>query len=224
MLSGLLCHLCLAGPSLCSPCANPAAPCSPSVPCWGALIPVHCPLSPIPTGLPSCTHADPQRFPLLVMCSHFGASIRLVLEGKVNFAFSVSARGMVHCILMEEIMCQVLLSSPLVLLGHTHVVLVLFLLNTFSHSRTSQKLCNFLLFSCILQPLTTTTSSPPPHPPTPKQNRTKHQRKRTLSYNFWSKTFNRACCDLTSIYTDGVPAIRFSGQTNSTLQLSSACS
>lgn len=55
-------------------------------------------------------------------------------------------------ILMEELMCQGLLSSPLVLLGLTHVVLVLFLQNAFSHSSSLQKLCNFLLFPCIFQP------------------------------------------------------------------------
>jgi len=71
----------------------------------------------------------------------------------MDFAFSAGTGGMVRWILMEEMMCQVLLSSPLVLLGHTHVVLVLFLLNTFSHSWTSQKLCNFLFFACILKPL-----------------------------------------------------------------------
>lgn len=55
-------------------------------------------------------------------------------------------------ILMEELMCQGLLSSPLVLLGLTHVVLVLFLQNAFSHSSSLQKLCNFLLLPCIFQP------------------------------------------------------------------------
>lgn len=53
---------------------------------------------------------------------------------------------------MEQMMCQVLLDSPLVLLGHIHIVLVLFLLYMFSHSWTSQKLCNFIFFPCILQP------------------------------------------------------------------------
>lgn len=160
-------------PSLCSPCANPAAPCSPSVPCWGHWSLPTAPFPPFPQDCLPVQHTDAQRFPLLVMCSHFGASIRLLLEGKVDFAFSVSTGGLVHCILMEEMMCQVLLSSPLVLLGHTHVVLVLFLMNTFSHSWISQNLCNFLLFPCILKPHTT----PRPLPPKTEQNKTPEKKK-----------------------------------------------
>lgn len=158
------------GASLCSPCANPAAPWSLPVPCWGASIPAHCLLPPFPQDcLPACTHTDPQRFPLLVMCSHFCASIRLLFGGQVDFAFSAGTGGTVRWFLMEEMMCQVLLSSPLVRLEHAHAVLVLFLLNMFSPSWTSQKLSNFLLFPCILQP-------PPPPFLTPPKKKTKPEK------------------------------------------------
>lgn len=46
----------------------------------------------------------------------------------------------------------------------------------------------------------------------------KNQKNKTKPY-FQSKTFTRACRGLTRTHTDGVPAISFSGQNNSTSQL-----
>lgn len=173
VLSGLLCHLCLAHPLSAAPVPTLLPPAPLQCPAGGHWSLPTAPFPPFPQDCLPVQHTDAQRFPLLVMCSHFGASIRLLLEGKVDFAFSVSTGGLVHCILMEEMMCQALLSSPLVLLGHTHVVLVLFLMNTFSHSWTSQNLCNFLLFPCILKPHTT----PRPLPPKTEQNKTPEKKK-----------------------------------------------
>lgn len=128
---------CLEGTSSCGPCA--------------ALIPFvdlrrDIELSPPPpASIDAYTHKDPQCFPVLFICSHSCASIRLLFGGKLDFTCSASTRGTVRWILIEEMMCWVLLSFPPVLLRHTHAVLVLLLLNTFSHSWTSQKLCNLLL-------------------------------------------------------------------------------
>lgn len=126
---------CLAGTSVC----GPSAALLPFVDLQRGIKPSPSPPAPIDVY----THKDP----LLLICSQSCASIRLLLGGKLDFTLSANTRGMVRWILIEEMMCWVLLSFLPVLLRHTHVVLVLLLLNTFSHSWTSQKLCNYLLLS-----------------------------------------------------------------------------
>lgn len=130
---------CFAGTSFC----GPSAPLLPFVDLRRGIKP----RPPPPAPIDVYTHKDSQCFPVPLICTQYCASIRLLFGGKLDFTLSASTRGTVSWILIEEMMCWVLLSFLPELLRHTHVLLVLLLLNTFSHSWTSQKLCNYLLLS-----------------------------------------------------------------------------